>query len=1062
MGVMIEKMLGMLIKSVIVLTVIFTSVNLENVKNQTTTSTTRTPVMTTGNASCGSYRNNSSPEWSADCIFPDLYSIEKGECEPFTEVDCGNRSEPITPCEYPKSNCTRPKGENVSLCTCEKDSDLNFDMCLSLKDGDHAWPARHWSPFYVQCTSQRTLPSSCSGHSVIYNFFQNKCQLVYEVVNAAYNLSLSLDIPESLYHLISVAPTKFMHQTTQDISMTPTPTTNILIQKTPDGFGAFTDIRSTSVFQHGGSSMGISALSYTTPPLSDVKLTTTGITHLTSSVYNFELSTQLFSSSSSFSGGATDYLLEPSSLTSVSPHFVPHLPFETKTKFISTEVLPLPNKNQSVIKAYTIVTSSTITSVEKEHILSHSSDRTIESKKEQANIEPTPSSAFSAFANTIENILYFDSLHRVYTASEISSQYELSSQNLFSFYESMDPSFPDSLQTNSVFDLTSAYSVYPSESNTISDFSSGLESLQTSHSLNSVGTSSGNSYELSLLLSSVQTSLSSFSLTPFLPQSVPSSSSPSPQPTKSSTFMLTETSFSQRQSPSLTSLSSLMLVYLSSFDYQSSPVSVTDSLTTSKHLSKLEGTYSPLSTLVEKNTLLHFSSLSSPSKTDFFKGKTTSLPPLSTTLSLLSSSPLSSSVTTITTSSSSSSSSSKVSSLPPPSSSSLSLSTTLSLLSSSPLSSLPSSTSTSKTSSSTLSPPPSSSLPSSSFISTPSSAFQSASMNRLSSRAITPLMSSFSFPSPKYLPSSMITHLSMSDLLTEGRATSAPLSTTSHLDMAELKSDGRFVLKSSVAISQISPSKSMSEVLSLSKTFSATSVTTSLFSMTESIIHERSVPEALSETPILPSNVQTEHEIAYSTLNNLSMETSIGSVSSSKKEESASKKSFQTRGDSSNEIKPSKTFTSGSSNELELSTDFLGGSSSTLEPLTTFPGGRSSVLEPSTTFTSGSSSLLKPFTTFPSGSSSLLKPFTTFPSEHLSTSPRQTISTDNKAGGKSAEIQKNNETSIAIGVGVGGGIVLICLILLIVIIVLRKRKKRGRRNFFQVRLPPELFMTRSL
>jgi hypothetical protein len=88
------------------------------------------------------------------------------------------------------------------------------------------WTARRWSPFYITCTSHRTLATQCLGASVIYNFFENKCENVYEVVNKAYSLSLSLSIPESLFHLVSVRQTHLTPQTStnsfSDVFVMPT------------------------------------------------------------------------------------------------------------------------------------------------------------------------------------------------------------------------------------------------------------------------------------------------------------------------------------------------------------------------------------------------------------------------------------------------------------------------------------------------------------------------------------------------------------------------------------------------------------------------------------------------------------------------------------------------------------------------------------------------------------------------------------------------------------------------------------------------------------------------
>ena len=100
--------------------------------------------------------------------------------------------------DYAYSKCLRT---SPFSCQCEENPGLNFDICLKRPNGLYEWPGRRWSPYFIKCVDARTIPSECTGASMIYDAMHNNCNIIFEVLNLAYNLSLNLHIPESLAHI---------------------------------------------------------------------------------------------------------------------------------------------------------------------------------------------------------------------------------------------------------------------------------------------------------------------------------------------------------------------------------------------------------------------------------------------------------------------------------------------------------------------------------------------------------------------------------------------------------------------------------------------------------------------------------------------------------------------------------------------------------------------------------------------------------------------------------------------------------------------------------------------
>ncbi|KAL4231449.1 chitin binding [Mactra antiquata] len=293
----------------------------------------------------------------SECKFPNLWSIEENKCEHFSNVSCGNRVEPISPCQYVTSNCSKPKGENKTLCTCQQYEDLNFETCLNLSDGIYVWPARRWSPFYIECSERRTFPRTCPDGE-IFNFIKDECNTKAEFVNEAYNLSLSSEIPETYRYLIQSlsSTTSVFYKNTNSLELTSLPAfsetqlNNKLASATSIRFynslGVGTHSESTSENGQSGISLR-TRLNYLRPSASEppVVYSTNVASHSLSSVpFSTILTTTLKSNNISehrrtVSGESTTY-------TSLQTHFVSTI----KTSVSSSTITP-----QSSIQPSTVI-----------------------------------------------------------------------------------------------------------------------------------------------------------------------------------------------------------------------------------------------------------------------------------------------------------------------------------------------------------------------------------------------------------------------------------------------------------------------------------------------------------------------------------------------------------------------------------------------------------------------------------------------------------------------------------------------------------------------------------
>ncbi|WAR27974.1 hypothetical protein MAR_013678 [Mya arenaria] len=105
---------------------------------------------------CARYYNCSSatptPEGNSylqECLYPQLFNLDKMTCDPYSTVQCTFRYEPKGPCEYIQNQAC-PGGAATCL-PCEQ----RIPSCLGLENGNNSFPGR--DNFHVVCQDQRTM-----------------------------------------------------------------------------------------------------------------------------------------------------------------------------------------------------------------------------------------------------------------------------------------------------------------------------------------------------------------------------------------------------------------------------------------------------------------------------------------------------------------------------------------------------------------------------------------------------------------------------------------------------------------------------------------------------------------------------------------------------------------------------------------------------------------------------------------------------------------------------------------------------------------------------------------
>ncbi|WAR05418.1 hypothetical protein MAR_020787 [Mya arenaria] len=101
---------------------------------------------------CTAYMGGQAADPVMECPYPQLFDNITLTCGNFENVNCGQRPEPMAPCEYHQyMTMCGPADPYCVPC------DSTYPSCVGLPDGDQSFPSRMWKPDYVTCNKNRTV-----------------------------------------------------------------------------------------------------------------------------------------------------------------------------------------------------------------------------------------------------------------------------------------------------------------------------------------------------------------------------------------------------------------------------------------------------------------------------------------------------------------------------------------------------------------------------------------------------------------------------------------------------------------------------------------------------------------------------------------------------------------------------------------------------------------------------------------------------------------------------------------------------------------------------------------
>nr|XP_022335507.1 uncharacterized protein LOC111132108 [Crassostrea virginica] len=87
------------------------------------------------------------PAYLNECPYPKLFNADTLRCDDYASVDCGDRIEPLSPCDYVRHQCS---GQGCTPCT-----DL-IPGCEDVPNGPTSYQGRLLTKFYLQCLNNKT------------------------------------------------------------------------------------------------------------------------------------------------------------------------------------------------------------------------------------------------------------------------------------------------------------------------------------------------------------------------------------------------------------------------------------------------------------------------------------------------------------------------------------------------------------------------------------------------------------------------------------------------------------------------------------------------------------------------------------------------------------------------------------------------------------------------------------------------------------------------------------------------------------------------------------------
>ncbi|PVD19358.1 hypothetical protein C0Q70_19846 [Pomacea canaliculata] len=108
-----------------------------------------------------------------ECRYPQLFDTVTSRCREFINVQCGDRFEPVDPCEYHKLQC-----RSANCIPCQN----RFGTCRGRENGIYPFHTERWTPTFVTCYQQRNIAQDdCQPPTPIFSPEVLDCVSLFDV-----------------------------------------------------------------------------------------------------------------------------------------------------------------------------------------------------------------------------------------------------------------------------------------------------------------------------------------------------------------------------------------------------------------------------------------------------------------------------------------------------------------------------------------------------------------------------------------------------------------------------------------------------------------------------------------------------------------------------------------------------------------------------------------------------------------------------------------------------------------------------------------------------------------
>nr|KAG5706508.1 hypothetical protein BaRGS_028679 [Batillaria attramentaria] len=108
-----------------------------------------------------------------ECRYPQLFDTVTRRCREFINVRCGDRFEPVDPCEYDANQC---RGANCVPCK------HRYGSCRGRQNGIYPFHTERWTPTFITCYQQRNIAQDdCQPPTPIFSPVNRDCVALSDV-----------------------------------------------------------------------------------------------------------------------------------------------------------------------------------------------------------------------------------------------------------------------------------------------------------------------------------------------------------------------------------------------------------------------------------------------------------------------------------------------------------------------------------------------------------------------------------------------------------------------------------------------------------------------------------------------------------------------------------------------------------------------------------------------------------------------------------------------------------------------------------------------------------------